>query len=199
MSKLKILIVEDELLTATDIEEKLSSLGYTIVGIAQNSETAVSLAKTRHPDVILMDINIAGNIDGIETARIILEEWHGPVIFLTAYSDKEYVTRAKTLLPAAYLLKPFNVSQFAIHLEMAIHSFFNQEPQLYKTQKKKLTDSIFILVDQAYQKVKKKEILFIEASGSYAHIMTLQKNHLISSNLKKYRKTNGGPLFCKNS
>ena len=71
-----------------------------------------------------MDINITGNVDGIETAHIILESWHGPLIFLTAYSDKEYINRAKKLLPAAYLLKPFNVSQFAVFLEMAIHSFY---------------------------------------------------------------------------
>lgn len=197
MSKLKILIVEDELLTATDIEEKLLSLGYMVVGIAQTSESAVALTKTKHPDVILMDINIAGKTDGIETARVILEEWHGPIIFLTAYSDKDYVTRAKALLPAAYLLKPFNISQFAIYLEMAIHSFFNQEPKSFRTQKMNLSNSIFILVDQVYQKVKKEEILFIEASGSYAHIITLQKKHLLSTNLKNIEKQMEDPCFLR--
>ncbi len=155
------------------------------------------MAKTSHPDVILMDINIAGKIDGIDTARIILEDWSGPIIFLTAYSDKDYVAKAKALLPAAYLLKPIILSQFGINLEIAIHNFFCHSPIPVKQSAKNPPESIFISINQVYHKIMKSDILFIEASGSYININTVNQKILISTNLKSIEKQLDDPSFVR--
>lgn len=198
MSKIKILIVEDELLTATDIEEKLTNIGYEVIGVVQNSNEAIRITRSKNPDIIIMDIKISGETDGIDTARIILEEWSGPIIFLTAYSHKEAVDRAKSLFPAAYLLKPFNITQFGIHLEMAIANYINQIPN-HKGIKKQHTvsDAIFISVNQVYQKIYKRDIFFIEAAGSYISIQTKNGKHLISTNLKNLDKQLDDPTFVR--
>jgi len=197
MGKIKILVVEDELLTATDIEEKLTCIGYEVVGIAQTSEDAVRLVKSKSPDLIILDIQIAGEKDGIETARLILEDWHGPIIFLTAFSHKEVVEKAKNLFPAAYLLKPFNIAQFAIHLEMAISNFLNQRAAITSKTQRALPNSIFISVNQVYQKIEKSDILFIEAAGSYITIQAKDQKFMVSTNLKNLEKQLDDPQFTR--
>ena len=83
----KVLIVEDENIVAMDLSRRLSRLGYQVIGMASNGKRALELVESRHPDIILMDIHIKGNKDGIEVADDINELYHIPVIFLTAYSE----------------------------------------------------------------------------------------------------------------
>src|SRR5688572_4321528 len=101
-----ILVVEDERLVAKDLQRRLSSLGYDVPATAASAEDAIRLASERCPDLVLMDIRIKGDLDGIETAKILRHEFDVPVVYLTAYADEETVARAKVTEPFGYLLKP---------------------------------------------------------------------------------------------
>jgi CheY-like chemotaxis protein len=103
-----ILIVEDEGIIALQLTELLENHGYRIAGSVASGEDAVSVAKKDPPDLICMDIELMGKIDGIEAARQIHQHADIPVIYLTAYSDSQRVARAKETAPYSYIVKPFN-------------------------------------------------------------------------------------------
>jgi CheY-like chemotaxis protein len=104
----KILVVEDERITAEDIKRSLEKAGYNVPAIVSTGEDAVKFSEKYKPDLVLMDIVLEGNIDGIEAAETIRTQFDIPVIYLTAYSDKSTVERAKTTHPSAFILKePF--------------------------------------------------------------------------------------------
>jgi PAS domain S-box-containing protein len=121
MSKATILIVEDEAIVAADLAGMLRRLGYEISGTTGRGEEATSLARERRPDLVLMDIRLAGAMDGVEAADIIHREFDLPVIFLTAHSDKATLERAKLSEPFGYLLKPFEELGLETHIEMALY------------------------------------------------------------------------------
>ncbi|HOX33343.1 MAG TPA: response regulator, partial [Spirochaetales bacterium] len=107
MNNERILIVEDEKIIALDLQRRLERFGYSVVGMASDGMEAVALAKERAPDIILMDIMLAGGMDGIEAAGQIRDRYGVPVIFLTAYTDEKTLERAKEVEPFGYILKPF--------------------------------------------------------------------------------------------
>jgi len=121
MSDASIFIVEDELIVADDIRLTLENLGYTVAGIAQTGETAVRQVPEHIPDLVLMDIQLAGTMDGIETAEWIRTHLSIPVIFLTAHSDDINLDRAKVTEPYGYLIKPYDERELHSVIEMALY------------------------------------------------------------------------------
>ncbi|NJC87104.1 MAG: response regulator [Desulfuromonas sp.] len=121
MTKATILIVEDEAIIAADLAGKLGRLGYEISGTTGYGEEAVSQARERRPDLILMDIRLAGAMDGVDAATIIRRELDLPVIFLTAHSDQATLERAKLTGPFGYILKPFEERELATNIAMALY------------------------------------------------------------------------------
>jgi len=121
MEKPSIFIVEDERIVAEDIGETLKKLGYLISGIAVSGEIALEKIKDNHPDIVLMDIHLAGDMDGIEAAGQIHTLFDIPVIYLTAYADNELLERAKVTEPYGYVLKPFNDREIHSVIEMALY------------------------------------------------------------------------------
>lgn len=121
MQKKKIQIVEDEGIVVMHIEENLKSLGYDVSGIASSGEKAIELAENTHPDLVLMDIVLKGEMDGIEAADQIRKNFDIPVIFLTAFGDENTLQRAKATEPFAYLLKPFKEKELHIAIEIALY------------------------------------------------------------------------------
>jgi len=107
----KILIVEDEIIVAMEIELALQSKGYAVVGKAPTSEKAIELAQKFLPDIILMDVNIKGSKDGIGTSKEILKFHNTSIIFLSAYSDSETVKRMQVIQPHYFLPKPYSQSE----------------------------------------------------------------------------------------
>ncbi len=103
----KILVVEDESIVALDLSNTLRRLGYFVTGVAASGEQAVQQAVEMQPDLVMMDIRLQGNMDGIEAARQIRTQLHVPVIFLTAYVDENTLKRAQLTQPAGFLCKPF--------------------------------------------------------------------------------------------
>ncbi|MCQ1537496.1 response regulator [Methanocalculus taiwanensis] len=121
MSTATILIVEDEAITALAIKKTLLKLGYSVCGIVPKADLAVLKAREQNPDLILMDIRLAGEKTGIEAAAEILAHQSIPVIYLTAFSDDHYLKEAKKTEPYGYLLKPVHDQELKATIEMALH------------------------------------------------------------------------------
>lgn len=117
----RILVVEDEAIVAADIQDRLETLGYTVAGWGTTGAEALELARSSHPDLILMDIMLKGPMNGIEAAHLVRVELSLPVIFLTANSDEAVLEQAKISEPFAYLLKPFEERQLRTNIEMALY------------------------------------------------------------------------------
>jgi CheY-like chemotaxis protein len=121
MEKGKILIVEDEAIIAMEIENQLQSLGYEVTSIVDTGEKAIRKAEEDKPDLMLMDIRIKGEMDGIDTAEEIRNRFGIPVIFSTAYLDEERIDRAKITMPFGYVLKPIQERDLRVTIEMALY------------------------------------------------------------------------------
>ena len=121
MSSVSILIVEDEEIIAENLSSKLVQLGYAVAGIAVRSEEAIEMALRLRPQLILMDIKLDGQEDGIQAAQAIRGVYDVPVIYLTAHSDAATLARAKTTEPFGYILKPFETRDLATHIELALY------------------------------------------------------------------------------
>jgi len=121
MSTARILIVEDELIVAQDLKNRLNLLGYALAGSASSAATAIAVAEELRPDLVLMDIRLEGNTDGIAAAERIHRDFRVPVVFLTAYSDDATLERAKLAEPFGYILKPFDDRELKTIIEMALY------------------------------------------------------------------------------
>jgi CheY-like chemotaxis protein len=121
MPKARIMVVEDEALVALDLTAKLRQLDYEVPGGAFSGEEAVQQAQVLQPDLVLMDIRLAGQMDGVEAARQIHRSLNIPIVFLTAYSDDPTLERAKSAEPMGYLIKPFEQRELYTTVEMALH------------------------------------------------------------------------------
>lgn len=121
MNNEKILIVEDEKIIALDLQRRLERFGYTVVGMASEGEAAVELARQAEPDIVLMDILLAGGMDGIEAAGIIHRQMGLPVIFLTAFADEKTLERAKEVEPYGYILKPLKERELYTTIDIALY------------------------------------------------------------------------------
>ena len=128
---IKILLVEDEALIAVLLKRNLQLVGYETLDPVATGEEAISIAQQKRPDVVLMDIRLAGKMNGIEAAREIIARSNIPIIFMTGYSDKETVEKAKTLNAIAYLTKPITPD----HITPILESFFGDVDVLYMLQK----------------------------------------------------------------
>lgn len=117
----KVLVVEDESVVSKDIQESLKGLGYAVCGTASAGEEAIRKAESLHPDLVLMDIVLKGDIDGVEAAETIRSRLHVPVIYLTAYSDEHTLNRAKVTEPSGYILKPFDERELHTTIEVAMY------------------------------------------------------------------------------
>ena len=127
MAGKRILIVEDDGITAMDIRQTVQELGYEPVGLVAYGKDAIKHALTLHPDLILMDILLKGPIDGIQAAAAIRSQHPCPVIYLTAHADQSTIDRAKATEPAGYVRKPINDRELHTAIELALRRDTNGE------------------------------------------------------------------------
>ncbi|MGL5509912.1 MAG: response regulator, partial [Microcoleaceae cyanobacterium] len=118
MSKIKILIVEDELIAANNIAKNLEKQGYEVVGIVNSGEKAIAKVADTFPNLILMDIQLRGKLNGIETAEIVKDKFQIPIVFITAYADGPTIQKAKLVKPHGYLVKPFKPQDLGVTIEL---------------------------------------------------------------------------------
>jgi CheY-like chemotaxis protein/DNA-binding PadR family transcriptional regulator len=121
----KILVVDDEAIITMQLEERLSALGYEVVGMAASGEDSIEKARRLGPDIVLMDIVMPGKMNGIEAAKKINEEMGIPVVFVTSYADDAIIEKAKEARPYGYIVKPFNELEIKAAIEIAL---FRNEP-----------------------------------------------------------------------
>ncbi len=121
MELTKILVVEDEGIVAADIENSLLDLGYAVSAITNSGERAIEKARELLPDLVLMDVMLMGKLDGIDAGEHIRTHFDIPVVYLTAYSDRVTLQRAKLTEPFGYILKPFEARELAPAIEIALY------------------------------------------------------------------------------
>lgn len=117
----RVLVVEDETNVAEVLKARLESFGYTVCGVAASGNDAIHLAESSHPDIIMMDIKLNGDIDGIETADQIRLKHDIPIIYLTAFSDEHLLERVKITAPLGYIVKPYEGRELRIAIELALY------------------------------------------------------------------------------
>jgi PAS domain S-box-containing protein len=145
----KIMVVEDEAIIATRLQQRLTQMGYDVLGVAYSGEEALEKARNLSPDLILMDIMIPGKLDGIAVAEIVKSEMDIPVIFLTAFSEEKIIERAKKAEPFGYILKPFQDLEIKASIEVA---FYKKEMErALRESEKRFKDFLENLGDTAYE------------------------------------------------
>ena len=196
MNKIKVLIVEDEVLIANDLRMTLEDHNFSVINVVRSGEDAIISATTTHPDLILMDIRLSGDIDGITATERIREQSEVPVIYLSDHVDEQTVGRAKHTYPANYLSKPFNENDLLRALEIA---FFNTSKRSNNISSKNcMKDRIFIRTqNQTSEMIFYSDILYLKAGGSYSTIVTTTKEYILSSNLKQVIEQFDHPDFIR--
>ncbi len=191
MGKINVLVVEDESIVSKDIQYSLKKLGYNVVGAAATGEKAIELAGSVNPDIILMDIMLKGDINGIQASARIKEEYNIPIIFLTAYADENTLAKAKVTEPYAYIIKPFKEIDLHTSIEMALYKHgkelevLKERDMLYNiVENKETKDFIFVKSKSRLIKLNTKDIYFIEALKDYVVINTLNSRYTIHSTMK---------------
>ncbi|MBU1101600.1 MAG: PAS domain S-box protein [Bacteroidetes bacterium] len=143
-SKNKIIIVEDNLLIATETNKRLLNAGYEVIGIFEAGEDLITQIEKLEPDLILMDIMLKGRMSGIDTTKQILKKCDVPIIYLTAYTDKETLNRARETGPFAYLVKPVSKEDLLVNIEMAL---YNHRAKKQDQSREVITSSLQYLDD----------------------------------------------------
>lgn len=188
--KVKILIVEDEMLIGAKISLFLSELGYEVTALLPRAEEALVHIHQDLPDLALLDIQLRGDMDGIALAEILHTQHKIPVIFLTANTDDATFNRAKAAKPFAFLAKPFRKTELQRALELAItrmESEANPEPIAPKTEEDNaflLDDRIFVRFKDRMVKILFDTIRYVEADRNYCRIFTPDREYLLTMPLK---------------
>jgi PAS domain S-box-containing protein len=143
MKKSRILVVEDESIVARNIQNRLTKFGYDVCGVTSTGEDAINLAKELRPDLILMDIVLRGEIDGIDAAKLIRSQFDIPIIYLTAHSDLGTIKRATYTEPFGYILKPFKIKEIQSAIEIALHK--HKAESRVKNRKRAVSNALSIL------------------------------------------------------
>ncbi len=200
---IKILVVEDEMIIGAKISMQLTGLGYEVTGILPRGEEAILHIDENKPDIILLDINLKGKLDGIETALEIQKSANIPIIYLTANSDEATFNRAKITKPFAFISKPFKQLDLQRAIELTISRMAENEtgaaaePAEGEDQSFILKDRIFVRHKEKMVKVLISDILYVEADRNYSRIFTGIKEYLLSITLKTIEEKFPPGLFLR--
>ncbi|MEE9372199.1 MAG: response regulator [Saprospiraceae bacterium] len=189
MNKIKILVVEDELITATHIATVLKEKGYDVPPPIVKGEDVPAIAAIEKPNVIIMDINLAGKLNGIETAKIITSTSNTPIIFLTANADDATFEKSKSALPYAFISKPFKAEELLRTVEVIINLPIAQfPPQDLSAKPSRNEKSIFVTSRNKKVKIDTDKILYILADRNYCTVVTNSKEYVLSMSLGVFEK-----------
>ncbi len=181
----RILIVEDDMIIGANLSLQLTQLGYEVSGIESRGEEALAHALANTPDIILMDINLKGKLNGIETVSAIQSKKDIPIIYLTANSDEATFSKAKVTRPRAFITKPFNKLNLQRTVALVVEQLReNKTCRNIAPVVEVMNDRIFVRHNGKMEKLLLKDILYIEADRNYCTIKTTAAGHVISSTLK---------------
>ncbi|WP_422004835.1 LytR/AlgR family response regulator transcription factor [Roseivirga pacifica] len=201
MSSVKVLIVEDESLIARDLRTRLMQFGYEVQDICNTFEEAKqTIEESKDYDLVLVDIELNGEMKGLEIAKLLQELGKVPFIFLTSHTSPEIVNKAQYTGPSAYLVKPFRDREIQIAIDLAIANFEKAHVPV-STQNVadtyQLDDTFFLKKKYRYDKVPVTDILFAEAQRNYTLIKTKAESYLLSQTLKTVKERLNYPFFIQ--
>ena len=200
---IKILVVEDEMIIGAKISLQLTSLGYEVTGILPRGEEAIIHVEENRPDIVLLDINLKGKLNGIETALQIQKLADIPIIYLTANSDEATFNRAKASRPYAFISKPYKQLDLQRAIELTICRMAENETGPHADESSDderpfiLSDRIFVRHREKMIKIIVAEILYIEADRNYCRIFTRNREYLLSITLKTIEEKLPGRIFLR--
>ncbi|OQX80957.1 MAG: hypothetical protein B6D64_02570 [Bacteroidetes bacterium 4484_276] len=196
MKKLNVLIVEDEILVATDIEESLDSLGYTVQKAVAYGQAAIDEVDKKLPDIILMDIMLKGEMTGIEAANIIRQKYDVPIVYLTANADIATIEKAKISLPYGYIIKPFTEKDLQTNIEIARFKFesdikskmeSDQFNRFFKHGDAKKNELI-VQSEKGLEKINLKDVYYIADEQGKSVIYLTEEEIIIQKSLDECEK-----------
>ena len=196
---IRILIVEDDMIIAANISLQLTNLGYEVSGIATRGEEALSHVKLNAPDIILMDINLKGSLDGIETVKAIQQKLDVPIIYLTANSDEVTFTSARSTRPYAFISKPFSPIDLQRTIALVVGQITKNKraKETVQPELSVMNDRIFVRHNGRMSKLLLEDILYIEADRNYCNIVTNENKFLMVSTLKTIESKLSGTHFIR--
>lgn len=203
MSKANIMVVEDESIVSKDIQLTLKKLGYNVIGTATRGDKAIELALKIKPDLILMDIMLKGDVNGIRASKRIQKKLNVPIIFLTAYADENTLERVKVTQPYGYIIKPFKEIDIKTSIEMALYKhkkemeIIDDRDRLYSIVNNESVDYIFVKHNTELIKLKASDVYYIEALKDYVNICTLDKKYMIHSTMKAINDKMPSRDYCR--
>ncbi len=208
MSKINILIVEDESIIAKDIQHSLKKLGYNVVGICSSAEEAVKFCEENLPELVLMDIMLSGEGSGVDAAVQLRDKFNLPIIYLTAYADTTTVEKAKHTEPFGYIIKPFKEIDLRTTIEVALHKHRKEQEKqkeldmLYslvenKTHNTSANDAVYIKSNSKLVRVNYGEIYFVEALKDYVIVNTASARYTIHSTMKDIERSLPSSTFIR--
>lgn len=195
MEKINILITEDEPIIAADLSDRLEQAGYNVLACLSSGEETLEFLEKEIPDLLLMDVRLEGELDGIETVERIRKKHKLPLIYLTSNTDPLTFARAKATKPHAFIGKPFRGRDLQHSIELALHNFAAEsKPATVQPDKE---DNSYVLSDRIFIKEKNRlirllftDIQWIQADGYYCKIHTSKKSYLMTMTLKKLTEAN---------
>ncbi|MFB0906872.1 MAG: DNA-binding LytR/AlgR family response regulator [Spirosomataceae bacterium] len=187
----KILIVEDDMIIGAKISMQLSKLGYEVTGIIPRGEEAILHVENNIPDIVLLDINLKGELDGVETATQVQANADVPIIYVTANTDEATFNRAKATRPYAFIGKPIRNLELQRAIELTISRLADQHHVSSEATEPENSETPFVLSDRIFVKNNNKmvkifiaDILYIEADRNYCQIYTKKRKYTLSITLK---------------
>ncbi len=189
MPGIKVLLVEDDWIIAKEIAYNLQDLGFEVAASVDNAEEAYRQIKLLHPDLVILDIDLSGEMTGIDLARKLKQDGSTPFIFLTALADSETIEKAKLAEPYAYLVKPVSSETLYSTIEITLHNAAKRNTDFTVSgtsikENLNYEDGIFVKNKKRLEKVLLKDILWVEAYDIYAMIKSTTGQYLLSQSLK---------------
>ncbi len=196
MENITILLVEDDMIIAADISMQLTHAGYEVTAILARGEDALQTIAANRPDIVLMDVSLKGQLDGVETSQQIYDRFQVPVIFLTANHDDDTFERARDTRPFAFISKPFKRRDLIRAIELVICHLEEQKQETLLLSDHRPSDHLpFLLDDRIFVRYRDRmvkiyihDILYVEAERSYCKILTAEKEYLMSIPLKIFEE-----------
>lgn len=192
----KILVIEDEMVIGANLSMQLTELGYEVSALLPRGEDALPFIRNEKPDIVLMDIQLKGRIDGIETAQLIQTEYDIPIIYLTSNTDKAHFDRAKSTRPRAFISKPYKNLDLQRAIELTIESRFKDQDNAVNNDFV-LADRIFVRNNDKLMAVPLEDICYLEADRNYCRIFTSNKDFLLVGTLKAAESKLPRDLFLR--
>jgi len=197
MNKIKIGIVEDEDVLANSMSLILNKLGYDTSKPAESYSDAIKMIENERPDLVLLDIQLFGDKDGIDVAETINKDFKIPFIFLTANVDKFTLERAKKVFPPAYLIKPFKKEDLYSAIEICLYNFYKETAPMDEVNSYSNKDSFFIKDGYYFHKVLIQDIYYMESDHVYINIYTTSKKITVRASLNNYIENFNKDIFFR--